>query len=76
MNFELLQDKVKARDLSLGDHVMVQDKLWRVAGNFPVIGGAGRMLMLAYHTHVDPNGYKFHQVSQADERFDVLVRTD
>lgn len=76
MNFELLQDKVKASDLSLGDHVMVNDQLWRVAGNFPVIGGGGRMLMLAYHTHVDPNGYKFHQVKMHDERFDVFVRTD
>lgn len=76
MNFELLQDKVKASDLSIGDHVMVKDQLWRVDGNFRVIGGGGRMLMLAYYSHIDPQGYKFHPVSPSDTRFDVFVRTD
>lgn len=76
MNFELLQDKVKAQILAKDDHIMVGDQLWRVVENYPVLGGAGRMLMLAYHSHINPNGFKFHHVRQSDERFDVFQRTD
>lgn len=71
-NFELLDTKVAARDLAPGDHVILEDRLWRIVKNYPVIGGAGRMLMLAFHTHVDPRGYKFHPVPQSDLRFEVF----
>jgi hypothetical protein len=72
INFELLSDKVKAQDLRPDDYVIVKDQLWHVINNFPVLGGAGRMLMLAYHTHVEPKGYNFHHVTQNDLRFEVF----
>ena len=71
-NFELLENKVAARNLKRDDHVMLADQLWRVVSNFRVIGGAGQMLMLAYHTHVEPQGYKFHPVPQSDQRFEIF----
>ena len=70
-NFVLLEDKVKAHDLETGDHVMLNDMLWRVIDNFPVVGGGGRMLMLAFHNHVNPAGYKFHPVG-SEIRFEVF----
>lgn len=71
-NFEMLEDKVPARNLAPDDHVIINDQLWRIINNFPVLGGAGRMLMLAYHTHVEPRGYKFHHVEQNDLHFEVF----
>jgi hypothetical protein len=71
-NFELLEHKIAASNLAAGDHIMLKDMLWRVVDNLPVIGGSGRMLVLAYHTHYAPKGFKFHQVEQHDQRFEIL----
>lgn len=75
-NYQLLDEKKKAKDLIEDDHVIITDQLWRVVNNFPVIGGGGRMLMLAYHTHIATAGFKFHPVTQSDERFDVLQKIE
>lgn len=74
--FELLDEKVAAMNLAPDDYVILQDKLWHVINNFPVVGGGGRMLMLAFHTHVEPRGYKFHPVAQNDLRFEVFRQID
>lgn len=72
MKFELLEDKVDWTHLRIKDHVMINDQLWRVIDNFPVIGGSGRMLMLAHHTHLEPKGFKFHQVDTNSGRTEVF----
>lgn len=75
--FELLDEKVKPHSLKEGDHIMLDDMLYRVVNNFPVVGGGGRMLMLAYHTHLTPAGFKFHQLSSSDgPRFEVFRQID
>lgn len=74
-NFTLLSDKVAPVDLAPGDYVMLNDMLWHIINNFPVVGGAGRMLMLAFHTHVSPQGYKFHPIDN-HVKFEVFRLID
>lgn len=74
--YELLDEKVQAPVLKEGDHIMINDMFYRVVNNFPVVGGGGRMLMLAFHTHLEPKGYKFHHADTLAPRFDVFRKID
>lgn len=69
--FVLLDEKKRAKDLVHGDHIMVGDQLWRVIKAFRSQGNPNCMLQLAYHTHVDPQTFKFHPVRD-EERFEVF----
>jgi hypothetical protein len=59
----MLENKAP-RDLAPGDHIVINDMLFRVQDNFRVAGGVNhRMLRLAFHTHADDkNGSKFHEI--------------
>lgn len=63
LKFELLENKAP-KDLAPGDHIVIDDMLFRVQDNFRVAGGVNhRMLRLAFHTHdADTNGSKFHEI--------------
>lgn len=75
MQFEKLENKVEARRLKPGDHIMVGDMLWVVIHTYMSMGNPPRMLQLAYHTHTDPQSYKFHSVRH-EEHFEVFRRID
>lgn len=75
MKFELLPDKKQAQDLEPGDHIIVENQLWRVSRTARSMGNPSRMLQLAYHTHLAPKSWKFHPVRD-EEHFDVFVNID
>jgi hypothetical protein len=75
--FELIENK-KPHHLMIDDNIIHEDKFWRVAGNYSVLGypdHTRRMLMIAPWQLVNSRGFKFLEIT-TEHRIDAYRRTD
>lgn len=75
--FEHIEDK-KPHELIIGDHIIYQDRFWRVVGNYTVLGYpeyTRRMLMIVPELHLNPRGFKFLEIT-SESRIAAYNRTE
>lgn len=75
-SFELI-DRKSPVNLVPGNHIIVNGDFWRVIENYRLLGhpeAGRRMLVIVHHTHLNPVGYKFHEIE--DHKIDAYNRKD
>ncbi len=63
-SFEFIEEK-RPHELIKDDHLMHNDRFWRVVENYNVLGyppAARRMLMIVPEQMTSPRGYKFLEI--------------
>lgn len=76
--FELIENK-KPHHLVTSDHIMHQDRFWRVIENYSVLGYPAqcrRMLMIVPEQFTEPiRGFKFLEIT-TESRIDAYRKTE
>ena len=73
--FELIESK-KPHELVTGDHIIMQDRFWRVEENYAVLGfPSNRMLMLMPHQIITPRGFRFLEIT-TESRIEAYKKTE
>lgn len=74
--FEFIENK-KPHELVTDDHIMHEDRFWRVIENYSVLGyppQCRRMLMILPHQLTNTRGFKFLEIT-TESRIDAYRKT-
>lgn len=76
-SYEFLDDKSPV-NLVPGNHIIHQDKFWRVVENYSVLGYPAqcrRMLMIVPEAHLNPTGFVFLEIT-TEHKIAAYTRKD